>query len=87
MDVFQKMLKQVESGFSTMSEESLILVLGGSSQQLSATGSCGSSGSSSSCDATSVCNCKCPAVPKPYRPIVTKPVTSVNPDFTTNFGE
>jgi len=79
MDVFHKMLKHVESGFSTMSEDSLILVLGGSSQQLSATGSCGSSGSSSSCDATSVCNCKCPIiVEKPTKPVVLKPVTSTN---------
>lgn len=57
MDKFSKMRMQVNSGLATMDEESLILVMGGTSQQLSATGSCGSTGSSSDCDNTAVCNC------------------------------
>ena len=57
MNNFKEMSKLVSSGFVKMDKESLILVVGGASSQLSATGSCGSTGSSSGCDATAVCNC------------------------------
>lgn len=57
MDTLKEMRMQLTADFSTMNTDSLILVLGGASQQLAATGSCGSTGSSSGCDATSVCNC------------------------------
>ena len=57
MNTLNKMRTQTTSKFATMNEESLILVLGGTSEQLSATGSCGSTGSSSECEKTSICNC------------------------------
>lgn len=57
MDTLRKMRTQFTSDFSTMTEESLILVMGGASLQMAATGSCGSTGSSSSCDNTAICTC------------------------------
>lgn len=57
MDVFQKMRQELTGQFERLDEESLILVMGGASQQLSATGSCGSTGSSNKCVSTAVCNC------------------------------
>lgn len=57
METLKKMQKHLTSGFTSMNEESLILVMGGASEQLSATGSCGSTGSSIGCDNTAVCNC------------------------------
>lgn len=63
MDRLNQMRMQITSEFATMNEESLILIMGGASQQLSATGSCGSTGSSNNCDNTAVCNCVCPPPP------------------------
>lgn len=61
------MQMQFTSEFETMNEESLILIMGGASEQLSATGSCGSTGSSKDCDNTAVCNCMCPPPTPPKR--------------------
>lgn len=64
MDLYNEMDSMLTDEFSIMNEDSLILGLGGMSHALAATGSCGSSGSSRRCDATSVCNCSCPIVIK-----------------------
>lgn len=79
MDKFSKMRMQVNSGLATMDEESLILVMGGTSQQLSATGSCGSTGSSSDCDNTAVCNC---CRPEPIKKDDTTTVKKDSVDLT-----
>lgn len=73
MGTLNKMRKQLTGEFSIMTEESLILVVGGASQQLAATGSCGSTGSSSDCDNTAVCTCCRPGqIQKPSTTIETR---------------
>lgn len=53
----KRMKSKVSNEFSVLTKESLILVLGGKSHSVTPFASCGSTGSSSTCDATAVCNC------------------------------
>lgn len=53
----KKMKSKVSDEFSVLTKESLLLVLGGKSHSVTPFASCGSTGSSSSCDGTAVCNC------------------------------
>lgn len=75
MNIYDFLKSNVSSGMSVLNEESMILVMGGNGHTVSVAASCGSTGSSSDCDGTAVCNCQCPIVhpkPKPEKPI--KPV-------------
>ena len=62
MKQLDEMKTHVTDEFSILDEDSLILVLGGMSHSVAVAASCGSSGSSSECDGTAVCNCKCPPI-------------------------
>jgi hypothetical protein len=57
MSKFNLMKSEMTNEFSRLSEEALVLVIGGSSQSIAATGSCGTTGSSKDCDHTAVCTC------------------------------
>lgn len=71
MKKFNQLKSVLTDEFSVLNKESLMLVLGG--QAVAAQGSCGSSGSSQSCDNTARCNCMCPIIKTQPKPIPTKP--------------
>lgn len=72
MNIYDFLKSNVSSGMSVLNKESMILVMGGNGHTASVAASCGSTGSSSDCDATAVCNCVCPIIrpnPGPIKPI------------------
>lgn len=73
MKKFNQLKSVLTDEFSVLNKESLMLVLGDQAHTVAAQGSCGSSGSSQSCDNTARCNCMCPIVKTQPKPIPTKP--------------
>lgn len=72
MNIYDFLKSNVSSEMSVLNKESMILVMGGNGRAVSVAASCGSTGSSSNCDGTAVCNCLCPILlpkPKPGKPI------------------
>lgn len=66
MNIYDFLKSNVSSGMSVLNEESMILVMGGNGHTVSVAASCGSTGSSSDCDGTAVCNSNAPlCIPNP----------------------